>query len=488
MLIIPVSKKIGWENPPLVTLMLLLINCLVFFLFQTNDDRTRAAAEHFYLDSGLAEIEVPSYIHFLEKTGNDENEYVAGNTMDEESLVTIHFEMESDAVFLKRLSQDQIITPQDPLYDQWKQLRSSYEEKRNENVAFAYGLRPAYPRISTFFTYMFLHGSVDHLLGNMVFLWILGCMLEVGSGRMLFFVIYSLSGLSAAGLFYLIYSSSTIPLVGASGAIAGLMGAYTVLYGIKKVHIFYSLGFYFNTATIPAIALLPVWLINECYQLFFSGAIHVAYVAHIGGLVAGASIAFAGTQAARVDYNKFDEIPQDKVTPLMNDALEHLGNLEMQQAQSLLEKVLELSPENQDALSHLFNIHKLNPESKDFHNTTGRLLRIRLKNPADHQAALDCYETYSNLTRRPRLSISTYLKIAGIMAGSGHVDNAEKIILTILKKQPQTAGLPSSLIKLSQAFRKNDRMDQWKRYRRLVCKCYPDSTEAAMIANADTLI
>ncbi|MBC2711929.1 MAG: rhomboid family intramembrane serine protease [Desulfosarcina sp.] len=485
MLIIPISGKIGWKNPPVVTLALLVINCLVFFLFQVNDDESRMAAEQFYLTSGLVEIEVPRYISYLEAAGKTTEKHRKNGDMDADALMKIHFEMEADADFLRHLMDDRIITPQDSDYIQWEMLRRSYEEKRNKSIAFAYGLRPAYPRASTFFTYMFLHGGVGHLVGNMVFLWILGCMLEIGSGRKLFVVIYLVSGFLSAGLFYVIYPLSTIPLVGASGAIAGLMGAYTVLYGRKKVNVFYSLGFYFNTAKIPAIVLLPVWLANECYQLFFSGVSHVAYVAHIGGLAGGAVLAFAGERfVGTVDRDSFEEASEDKVSPLMHQALEHMGNLEMRQAQVLFEEVLELSPNNHDALTHLFNIHKLNPESKAFHDAAKRLLRVLLTNNEDHQAALACYETYSSLARRPALSIPIYLQLAGIMATAGRIDGAEKIVLAILKKKPETPGLPSSLMKISQAFHKNGQMDRWKRYRGLVCKRYPDSVEAAIILRA----
>lgn len=69
MLIVPVSGKIGWKNPPVVTLALLVINCLIFFLFQTHDDQASIAAEQFYLESGLAEIELPRYLHHLEASG-----------------------------------------------------------------------------------------------------------------------------------------------------------------------------------------------------------------------------------------------------------------------------------------------------------------------------------------------------------------------------------------------------------------------------------
>ncbi|WP_372679786.1 rhomboid family intramembrane serine protease [Desulfosarcina sp.] len=485
MLVVPVSGKIGWKNPPMMTLALLVVNCLAFFLFQINDDESRMAAEQFYLNSGLAAIEVPRYIDYLKSTGKTADRPVESEGMDEQELMAAHFEMEADFDFISRLMDGQVILPQNPEYENWLALRRDYEEKRDKSVAFAYGLRPAYPRAPTFFSYMFLHGGVGHLVGNMVFLWILGCMLEIGSGRLFFTVMYLTCGLAAAGLFYAVYPSSTIPLVGASGAIAGLMGAYTVLYGTKKVSIFYSLGFFFNTATIPAIVLLPVWLANECYQLFFSGDSHVAYVAHIGGIAGGALLAYAGERLVGLDRDSFEAAPEDKVSPLMHQALDHLGNLDMQQSQALLEQVLELSPNHQDALSHLFNIHKLNPESKPFHDTAKHLLGVLLQNTAAHPTALAVYETYSRLASRPRLPIHAYLQISGAMAAAGKVEDAEKIVLAIMKRKPETPELPSNLIKLSQAFRRCGRTDRWERYRRLVCKQFPDSVEAALILRSE---
>lgn len=483
MLIVPISGKIGWKNPPVVTLALVLVNCLVFFIFQSGDDGARMAAEQFYLESGLAEIEVPYYIDYLAELEKKTPDVSIDTEPD--ALMAIHFDMESDADFLRHLAAGKIISSAEPVYAQWRSLRQTYEEKRGRSVAFAYGLRPAFPRTETFFTYMFLHGSVGHLVGNMIFLWILGCMLEIGTGRLLFTGLYLVSGLLSAGFFWLIYPSSPIPLVGASGAIAGLMGAYTVLYGKKKVSVFYSLGFYFNTATIPAIMLLPAWLANECYQLY-SGVSHVAYVAHIGGLVAGALFAFGGERLIGIDGERFEAAPEDKVSPLMHQALHHVANLELSEARALLEEVLVLSPDNHEALTHLFNIHKLNPEAADFHQTAKRLLGVLLKNNADHRAALTVYETYTTLCRRPRLSIAVYMQIAGIMAAEGQVDSAEKIVFAVLKQKPEAPGLPSSLIKLAKAFRNVGRMDRWEHCRRLVCQQFPDSTEAGIVMRSDS--
>ena len=486
MLIVPISGKIGWKNPPIVTLTILLLNCLVFFLFQTNDDQARMEAETFYLESGLARIEVPHYEHYLADTGAVDGAVEAVSPEDTDAVFRRHFEMERDATFIRELMADRIVTPDEAVYEEWRGLRDEYERKRDRSIAFSHGLRPAFPRTISFFTSMFLHGGVGHLVGNMVFLWILGCMLEIGAGRLLFSVIYLVGGLLAAGAFCLIYPSSTVPLVGASGAIAGLMGAYTVLYGRKRVSIFYSLGFYFNTATIPALLLLPVWLANECYQLFFSGASHVAYVAHIGGLAGGAGLAVVGDRLlGSVDRDRFEAAAEDKIGPLMDQALEHMGNLEMAKAREQFEAILDISPDHPDALAHLFNIHKLNPESAAFHETTRQLLQLRLKSTDTHFQALELYRSYSKIARRPSLPIPLYLQVAGIMAADGDTKGAERIIIAIFKKKPQTPGLPSSLVKLAKAFREGGQPDRWKRYRGLVCKHFPDSIEAEIIKKSN---
>lgn len=486
MLIIPVSGKIGLKNPPLITLALIVINCLIYFLFQFNDGQAWIAAEQFYEDSGLADIEAPRYVSYLEDKGGGGETYRFDEEMDTYERLELHFQIEADVQFLKQLLDDRIITPKDPQYEQWQRLRKDYEELRNKNISHAYGLRPGLARAPTFFTYMFLHGGVGHLFGNMVFLWILGCMLEMGAGRRLFTIIYLASGLLASGSFYIVYSSNTIPLVGASGAIAGLMGAYTVLYGKTKVNVFYSLGVYFDTAKIPAIILLPAWLVNEGYQLFFSGAGHVAYVAHIGGIVAGAALAFAGGHLlGTIDQKSFEDSPDDNVGTLMHQGLEYLGNLEMRQAQGIFEKILELSPDNQEALMHLFNIHKLRPDSKAFHAIAQRRLQLLLKKSDNHQAVIACYETYASLTRRPVLSVPLYLAIAGAMTAEGHLDTAEKIVLAVLRNKPEIPSLPAILIRLSRAFQRNGQLDQSQRYRNLVCQKYPDSVESSILLRSD---
>jgi len=200
---------------------------------------------------------VPRYIPYREGHFQESDDSSDTQPFDEDTLARYYLKMERDFAFLEKLDNDEIISPSDPQYADWRILRTDFNHMRSQIISLQYGFRPAYKSFLPAFTYMFLHGSAGHLFGNMIFLWIVGCMLEMGLGRLLYTGLYICGGLIAAGGFWLIYMNSTIPVVGASGAIAGLMGAFAVLFGKKKIKIFYSLGFYFSYLKIPAIIKYP---------------------------------------------------------------------------------------------------------------------------------------------------------------------------------------------------------------------------------------
>ncbi len=105
-------------------------------------------------------------------------------------------------------------------------------------VSDRYGFKPGDFSVVTAFTHMFLHGGFGHLLGNMVFLWLVGCVLEMGCGRAVYLVIYFVGGLGAVGLFFVLNLHSIHPLVGASGAVSAVIGAYLMLYWTRKIMVF----------------------------------------------------------------------------------------------------------------------------------------------------------------------------------------------------------------------------------------------------------
>jgi membrane associated rhomboid family serine protease len=156
-----------------------------------------------------------------------------------------------------------------------------------------FGVVPAFFAMPTLVSSMFLHGSWSHIIGNMWYLWIFGDNVEDRMGHGRFLVFYLLCGFAAAFGQIAIDPDSTLPTIGASGAIAGVMGAYFVLYPHSRVLTLIPLIIFWEIIELPAIFLLGFWFLM---QLFSAGAIAVtasthgggiAFMAHVAGFVAG---------------------------------------------------------------------------------------------------------------------------------------------------------------------------------------------------------
>jgi membrane associated rhomboid family serine protease len=139
---------------------------------------------------------------------------------------------------------------------------------------------------------MFLHGGWLHLIGNMWFLWLFGNNVEDSMGHGRYLVFYLLCGLAAAAAQTLVNPNSAIPMVGASGAISGVMGAYIVLYPKVRVHMIIFLGFFITRAVVPAYVMLGYWFLLQIVgglpSLGGEDTGGVAVWAHAGGFLAGA--------------------------------------------------------------------------------------------------------------------------------------------------------------------------------------------------------
>ncbi|HLF41017.1 MAG TPA: rhomboid family intramembrane serine protease [Acidimicrobiia bacterium] len=134
---------------------------------------------------------------------------------------------------------------------------------------------------------MFLHGSILHLLGNMLFLWVFGNNVEERFGKVGYVAFYMVTGLAAAAAHILSQTDSTVPVIGASGAIAGVMGAYLVFFPHARVLTLVPLFIFIQFVYLPAFVVLIGWFV---LQFFTNPNTGVAVMAHIGGFVAGAAI------------------------------------------------------------------------------------------------------------------------------------------------------------------------------------------------------
>ena len=168
-----------------------------------------------------------------------------------------------------------------------------------EAVMTQYGPRLPCPGVGgpgwfTLVTSLFLHGGWFHLLGNMWFLWVFGNNIEDAMGHFRFAVFYLLCGVLASFVQIAVTPSSGIPLVGASGAISGIMGAYVVLYPKVRIHTIVFLGFFITRLALPAYFMLIYWaiiqLVGALPSLAGSASGGVAFLAHLGGFGVGAAL------------------------------------------------------------------------------------------------------------------------------------------------------------------------------------------------------
>jgi membrane associated rhomboid family serine protease len=146
-------------------------------------------------------------------------------------------------------------------------------------------------RIAPFFTSMFLHGGWLHLIGNMWFLWIFGDNVEDSMGSVRYLLFYILCGLGAGAAHYLLGPDSRLPTVGASGAIAGVLAGYVVMFPGARVLTLVPLGFFIRVMELPAIAVIGIWFLIQIVSSALSFGVAdkggVAFSAHVGGFVAG---------------------------------------------------------------------------------------------------------------------------------------------------------------------------------------------------------
>lgn len=176
----------------------------------------------------------------------------------------------------------------------WSYFSGSFEEIVNR-----YGMKPALvskgKELHTLLTSMFLHGGFLHIGGNMLYLWIFGDNIEDAFGRKKFLIFYFLCGLAASFSHLLSDPSSSVPTIGASGAISGVLGAYLVLYPRARVLTAVMYFYFIRVVMVPALFFLGFWFVlqflSASFLLVAGAPSGVAYWAHVGGFLAGVVMA-----------------------------------------------------------------------------------------------------------------------------------------------------------------------------------------------------
>jgi len=316
---------------------------------------------------------------------------------------------------------------QDPieLQGDMDELCQEFETVEQGSILNKYAYVPAHPRAISYVTANFLHGGWIHLIGNMWFLWLAGFILEDTWGRVIYPLFYLVAGAAALQFYGWCAHGSYLPLIGASGAVAALMGAFLVRFPKMKIEMLLFLIVFRIRFKAPAYWLLPLWLAME---FFYGSALGttspVAHWAHVGGFLFGMAGAFALQQSGM--EQKANDAIESKLSwsgaPEVVQASEAMERGKLDEAASILQKHVAANPNSADALNLLLQAHWRRSDMAAYRDATVQLCQVYLKNQ-DQDNAWRAFEEYQN-AGGDKMPAATWLEIIRSLETQQHFDRA----------------------------------------------------------------
>jgi membrane associated rhomboid family serine protease len=454
MLIIPLHKKPTLANFPWVTALLVLVNVFVYTALQVPDNARHARAVEAYADSRLAAIELPAYRDYVERTPTiswRERWRRLPEPMRTQALAT---QVQSDAAFLAELRAERVITPSHADYAEWKPLRAELDANWRASFTERHLLRQSEIAPSRWFSAMFLHGDGGHLIGNMIFLVILGLAVEPVLGAFGFVLLYLLAGIGG-GLFSLGWRwGDSGGMLGASGAIAGLMGAFAVLWGQRRVRLFYWFFVIFDYTRVRALWLLPVWFGWEVLQLLMTPDAGVGFDAHAGGILSGAALAFAAVRLGRVNHAYLDEEEiRDRRAEELAAGLSELGKLQLAAARSRFDALIQRHPDDPDVIEPWLRSWLFAKDRPEAAVAVAHALAWRARNRGDAQRQ-QRWLGEAMKAHAPKLpaAAATLTLLAARWQPLGLLAESQTLLAAVEAAEPSHAGLPAAWFKLALAY------------------------------------
>lgn len=441
MIIIPTEKRLDWQHAPVMLFFLVLTNILVFTLYQSADDSKYQSALTLYLQEDYLAQEWPVFQLYLAEQ-NDEarlQEYQAYHDDSDDYLLAYYILREQH--FIDYLQQDSAQWPEQ------QQLAYSFEQRRFiqqdfDSVSSLHaGLIPSELSPLTFISHQFLHGDIMHLLGNLFFLTLCGFAVEAAIGHLRFLLFYLLSGIAGGALFAVMDLSSNTPLIGASGAISGVMAMYLALFRLKKIEFFYWFFIFVGYFRAPALFILPFYIGKELLDFYTNTDSNVAFMAHAGGFVAGSLLIgitlWLKPQTVNEEYIEEDQ----RVDPKQQQLAAIYAQLEKYRftdAYALLQKYINQYGSNFDLqlmCYQLLRIHK----NIDYNDCVIQLLKTKPGDDKDREWLAAIWQ--NSPEQQHQLDTDSCVKLAIHLATPEHLGIAGQIFRQLLDNKAQHPSL-----------------------------------------------
>jgi len=451
---------------PVVTLALIAINIIVFVA--THDALTRQAPE---LGKAKVHILILAATH-PELTLAPEAQRLVSGFKKHNPNEWAMFQDPNHKIVDPWDAHIRLVDEPYQLQQEMDSLSDQYAKLSTDSLAEQYAFVPARPRAITYLTANFLHGGWLHLIGNMWFLWLAGFVLEDAWGRWMYSVFYLVAGAAALQFHAWANAGSIVPTLGASGAVAALMGAFLVSFPKMKIEMMWIFLFRRYTFKAPAYTLLPLWLLMEVlYGTLFSRTSGTAHWAHVGGFLFGAIVA-CGLRYSGLE-RKMNQAIEERVS-WQNDPeivqasdMVHAGQLD--DALPILKDYLARKPDSVDACSLLREVHWRKTDIPLYLAYTTRLCSLHLAS-RQPEAAWQDYEEFLQ-HGGDKLPAQTWLDLCRVPEEEGAFDRAlseyEKLAAAYPKeRQSLLAGLGAARICLKRLNRPQDAIKYYEQVAR----------------------
>ncbi|MBV1774359.1 rhomboid family intramembrane serine protease [Burkholderiaceae bacterium DAT-1] len=494
MLVIPLPNRPNWRNPPWVTLCLIISCVLIYFGFQLPGERAANEGIKLYQSAGLGDIELPRYQAFLQRAGAKPEADAVEQALAEGSQHAgwVHAVLASldNQDFQRQLQQDLAQHTEQHLYADWQRNRKQFDLLWAKNFTWKYALHPRAPTTAQVFMQMFMHGSIDHLVGNMVILFMVAYTVEALIGGGLFLLLYVLAGVCAT-LPDLIWPGTAGSIsLGASGAIAGVMAMFVMLYGLRKVRFFYWIVVYFSTMRAPAILVLPWWLAHEVWQRLGDPESHVNYWAHFAGLCSGTvfiAVYRLYKQGKTAEALEVDD--RAKAHALQRElADDQMRKMEFAAAARSYISLFDQDISQPEPGLLAFRAACMQPDPNVLQEAAFRLFQAAQLTSVDQHAA-DTAKAWQMARQQnlklPQLSLKQWVRLLSAWIAASKLDEAEQLLARLISREGDHIQLlPALVYKLGMAHRvrgdKTRSLAAWT----LLKKHFPESVEARMAGQA----
>jgi membrane associated rhomboid family serine protease len=395
-LVLPIRR--GSKTPPIpaVTLVLALASAIVFLFFRPHDQAALNAAASYYVDSGLADVEIPHYLEYLTQSTDSgaidrlrrlehATTRTVGRFADPAAVLEV---MLADRSFDRDLHADKVIKPADNGYAEWKSNRQHFDQLVHSALSDRMGLSArSWHEPWRLITYLFLHPSGPLWLTNLLVLLLIGPFAEAAAGPALFLLCY-LGGGALSAVVNLLFA--TYPAIGDWGALAALAGMLATLGAHPIIG---RLAGSRGKIRVPAIAALVIVIGVETVRWLLLGRAVTEVPADLSGVACGAALAFAfklrDSRRARdlLSYaalsSRSSSADGPKESALAREAREAATRLETRRATQLFKDLVDLEPRQAEHLCGYLNVALLGPDETVLQDAALRLLWLRSKTHSD---------------------------------------------------------------------------------------------------------